>query len=144
MKTIRCKNKKIVICLIKFSLLYSSSKGGLCMLNQVILVGRLTKDPEVVKTDSGKKISTVTLAVQRSFKNSNGIYETDFINCVLWEAIASNTSEYCHKGDIVGVKGRLQTRTYEKEDKTTHYVIEVVAEKVTFLSNKKTEEQENP
>lgn len=114
------------------------------MLNQVILVGRLTKDPEVVKTESGKKISTVTLAVQRSFKNSNGIYETDFINCILWEAIASNTSEYCHKGDIVGVKGRLQTRTYETEDKTTHYVLEVVAEKVTFLSNKKTEEKENP
>ena len=114
------------------------------MLNQVVLVGRLTKDPEVVKTDSGKKISTVTLAVQRSFKNSNGIYETDFINCILWEAIASNTSEYCHKGDIVGVKGRLQTRTYESEDKTTRYVIEVVAEKVTFLSSKKTEEQENP
>ena len=110
------------------------------MLNQVVLVGRLTKDPEVITTESGKKASTVTLAVQRTYKNSNGIYEADFINCILWDAIAANTSEYCHKGDIVGVKGRLQSRTYETSDNTTKFVLEVIAEKVTFLSSKKQEE----
>lgn len=107
------------------------------MLNQVVLVGRLTKDPEVVTTESGKKASTITLAVQRTFKNTEGLYETDFINCVLWDAIAANTQEYCRKGDIVGVKGRLQVRTYEDKENKTHQKIEVVAEKVTFLSNKK-------
>lgn len=110
------------------------------MLNQVVLVGRLTKDPEVITTESGKKASTVTLAVQRTYKNADGIYEADFINCILWDAIAANTSEYCHKGDIVGVKGRIQSRKYETSDKTTKFVIEVIAEKVTFLSSKKTEE----
>lgn len=110
------------------------------MLNQVVLVGRLTKDPEVIVTEKGKKISSVTLAVQRTYKNVDGIYETDFINCLLWDAIASNTKEYCHKGDIVGIKGRIQARNYEDKENKTHYVIEVIAEKVTFLSNKKTDE----
>lgn len=112
------------------------------MLNQVVLVGRLTKDPEVVQTESGKKVSTITLAVQRTYKNVDGIYETDFINCILWEAIASNTKEYCRKGDIVGVKGRLQSKIYEDKENKTRYIVEVIAEKVTFLSNKK-EEKEN-
>lgn len=112
------------------------------MLNQVVLVGRLTKDPEVVTTESGKKVSTITLAVQRTFKNSEGLYETDFINCVLWDAIAYNTQEYCHKGDIVGVKGRLQIRSYEDKENKTHQKLEVVAEKVTFLSSKKEDKEE--
>jgi len=112
------------------------------MLNQVVLVGRLTKDPEVITTESGKKASTVTLAVQRTYKNSNGIYEADFINCILWDAIAANTSEYCHKGDIVGVKGRIQTENYEVDgDKRKHTTI--VAEKVTFLSSSKSKDNED-
>ena len=112
------------------------------MLNQVVLVGRLTKDPEVITTESGKKVSTITLAVQRTFKNSNGLYETDFINCVLWDAIAANTNEYCHKGDVVGVKGRLQVRSYEDNENKTHQKLEVVAEKVTFLSSKREDKEE--
>lgn len=112
------------------------------MLNQVVLVGRLTKNPEVISTESGKKVSTITLAVQRTFKNSDGLYETDFINCVLWDAIAANTREYCRKGDVVGVKGRLQVRSYEDKENKTHQKIEVVAEKVTFLSNKKEDKTE--
>lgn len=105
------------------------------MLNQVVLVGRLTEDPTVTQTETGKKYTSIVLAVQRAFKNSEGIYETDFIRCVLWNGIASNTSEFCHTGDILGVKGRLQNRSYETEDKETKYITEVVAERVTFLSS---------
>jgi single-strand DNA-binding protein len=107
------------------------------MLNQVVLVGRLVQNPEILPLENGKKKSSITLAVSRSFKNVDGEYETDFINCVLWNGIAENTCEYCKKGDIVGVKGRIQTRTVEQEDNQKKYYVEVVAEKVTFLSNKK-------
>ena len=109
------------------------------MLNQVVLVGRLTSDPEIITTENGKKMSTINIAVQRSYKNMDGLYETDFIRCILWNGVASSTHEYCHSGDIVGVKGRLQTRSYEKDDEKK-YVMEVIADKVTFLSNKKAEE----
>jgi len=112
------------------------------MLNQVVLVGRLTSDPELETTESGKKVTYITLAVQRTFKNSDGIYEADFIRCILWNAIASNTTEYCHKGDIVGVKGRIQTGSYDDKDGNKKYTTEVIAEKVTFLSSKKTEAEE--
>lgn len=112
------------------------------MLNQVVLVGRLTKDPEVAKTESNKNYSQIVLAVPRSFKNMSGEYETDFISCTLWEAVAKSTAEYCHKGDIVGVKGRIQTRTIEKEDGTKKYITEVVAEKVSFLSSNSNKEKQ--
>ena len=105
------------------------------MLNQVVLVGRLTKNPEVTTTESGKKMSYITLAVQRPFKNVDGIYETDFISCVLWNMIAENTAQYCKTGDIVGVKGRIQTDNYEAEDGSTKYVTQVMAEKISFLSS---------
>jgi len=104
------------------------------MLNQAVLVGRLVRDPEVMETESGKKVSSVTVAVPRSFKNRDGEYETDFIECTLWSSIAESTANYCKKGDIIGVKGRIQTRSYEKEDEKK-YVTEVIAEKVTFLSS---------
>ena len=109
------------------------------MLNQVVLVGRLTRDIQLNKTDSGKKVATLNLAIPRSFKNMDGIYDTDFIDCILWDNVANNTAEYCHKGDIVGIKGRLQSRIIEKEDKKSN-TLEVVAEKVTFLSSKKEEQ----
>ena len=86
------------------------------MLNQIVLVGRLVKTPEVVKTDSDKEVSNITLAVPRSYKNINGEYETDYIDCVLWTGIAENTTEYCKKGDLLGVKGRVQTRVFETDD----------------------------
>ena len=105
-------------------------------MNQIVLVGRLTKDPEVIEKEN-KKLSTIVLAVQRPFKNVNGVYETDFIKCIMWNVIAENTSEYCHCGDVVGIKGRLQTDSYEDEDGNKKYVVEVIAEKVTFLSSKK-------
>ena len=109
------------------------------MLNQVVFVGRLTSDPEAVQLDGGHKKSIFNVAVPRSYKNSNGEYETDFIRCVLWDAIATSTAEYCHKGDIVGIKGRIQVTQYEEKNEKK-YLTEVVAEKVTFLSSKKQEE----
>lgn len=106
------------------------------MLNQIVLVGRLVKNPVLKETEQGKKHSFVTLAIPRSFKNADGSYDTDFIDCVLWDGIAKNTVEYCKKGDIIGVKGRLQSRKYEAND-TTKYIVEVIAEKVTFLTSRK-------
>lgn len=110
------------------------------MLNQSILVGRIVQEPEVRETDNGTKFTNLTLAVQRSFKNINGEYDTDFINCVLWKGIAENTAEYCKKGDLIGVRGRIQTRSYINENEEKKQAVEVVAEKVTFLSSKKTDE----
>ena len=109
------------------------------MVNQVVLVGRLTDDPVATQTINGKKYSSVIIAVPRNYKNSDGVYETDFIRCVLWNIIAENTSEYCHSGDIVGIKGRLQNRSYDDEGEKK-YITEVIAEKVTFLSSNRPEE----
>lgn len=109
------------------------------MLNQVVLVGRIVRKPELRESENGKKLSFITLAVPRSFKNMSGEYDTDFIDCVLWDNVAANTVEYCHKGDIVGVKGRLQSRIVEKETGNVSQLT-VVAEKVTFLSGKKADE----
>lgn len=106
------------------------------MLNQVILVGRLTRDIKINKTESGKKIANLSLAIPRSFKNMDGIYDTDYVDCILWDNVALNTSEYCHKGDIVGIKGRIQSRIVEHNEKKSN-ILEVVAEKVTFLTTKK-------
>lgn len=106
------------------------------MLNQVVLVGRLVQDLEVKKDENGKSVVNLTLAVPRPYKNSNGEYETDFISCLLYNAMADNTTEYCKKGDLLGIKGRLQTRKYEEND-VFKYVQEVVAEKVSFLSSNK-------
>ena len=106
------------------------------MLNQIVLVGRLVKDPVLKETEQGKKRSFITLAIPRSFKNAEGSYDTDFIDCILWDGIAKNTAEYCKKGDVIGVKGRLQSRKYEM-DNTTKFDIEVIAEKVTFLTSHK-------
>ena len=107
------------------------------MLNNVILVGRLVRTPELQITESGKKLSIVTLAVGRNYKNQNGEYDTDFLDCTLWTGIAENTSEYCKTGDIIGIKGRLQSVIIEKEDGSKFKKMEVVAEKVTFLSSAK-------
>lgn len=110
------------------------------MLNQAVLVGRIVKDPELRETDKGK-VTNITLAVPRSFKNMNGEYDTDFISCVLWKGIAESTTEYCKKGDLVGIKGRIQTRNVELEDETHKQFVEVIAEKVTFLSSKRKEDE---
>lgn len=99
------------------------------MLNQIVVVGRLTKNPEIKELENGKKVAEVTLAVPRSYKNVDGEYDTDFIDVVLYSGIAENTTEYCMKGDLIGIKGNI-TRLSGEEMK-------LVAERVTFLSSKK-------
>ena len=111
------------------------------MLNQLVLVGRLVKKPELRESENRNKYAYITLAVPRSFKNTDGQYDTDFIDCILWDTIATNTTEYCKKGDIVGIRGRLQTRIVEsKEEKHNEKTIEVVCERITFLSGKHKDE----
>ena len=106
------------------------------MLNQTVIVGRVVNEVKVNKTESERDVANITLAVPRSFKNADGEYDTDFIDVVLWGNIADNTAEYVKKGDLVGIKGRLQSREVEKYHEKFK-VLEVVAEKVTFLSSKK-------
>ncbi len=112
------------------------------MLNNAVIVGRIAQDPELKETDKGGKLTNITLAVPRSFKNASGEYETDFINCTLWRGIAENTVEYCKKGDLVGIKGRIQTSNYEDSEGNRKYTTEVVAEKVTFLSTNRSKTDE--
>ena len=101
------------------------------MLNQSIICGRLVQGPKKVELENGKVKVVITVAVTRSYKNVDGVYDTDFINCTLWNGIAENTTEYCKKGDLIGIRGRLQSN----EEK-----LEFIAEKVTFLSSKRNEE----
>lgn len=112
------------------------------MLNQVTLVGRIVQEPVVKKTESGKTVSNITIAVPRPYKNINGEYDTDFIPCTLWMGIAENTAEYCKKGDVVGVRGSIQTRISQIDENTKRQFVEVIAEKVTFLPNNRKEELE--
>ena len=104
------------------------------MLNQIILVGRIASDLEINETKDNRKEVIIKLAVQRNFKNENGIYEIDFIPCTLLNEIAENTVKYCKQSDLIGVRGRLQSN----ENKS----IVVIAEKVTFLSSKVSNETE--
>lgn len=106
------------------------------MINQVTLVGRLTRDPELNQTTEGTPVAHITLAVNRNFRNHNGEFDTDFVQCTLWRNAAENTYKYCRKGAVVGVTGRLQTRHYEGRDGKRVYVTEVVAETIRFLSTK--------
>ena len=112
------------------------------MLNQLVIVGRMVREPELYETETGRKVTSITLAVPRSYKNANGEYDTDFINCVLWQGVAENTTQYVKKGDLLGVKGRVQSRDRELEDGSKYTYLEVVAEKVTFLSSKPKEKNE--
>lgn len=104
-------------------------------MNNVTLVGRLTHEPEVKENTDGTFRTMINIAVARDYRNSDGVYEADFIKCVLWNGIASATKDYCHKGDVVGIKGKLQTHTYETEAKEKRQVLEVVVDKVTFISS---------
>ena len=107
------------------------------MLNQIVLVGRLTRDIKINKTENGRKVATISLAIPRSFKNMEGTYDTDFVDCVAFENIAENSATYCGKGDIVGVKGRVQSRIVERDVEKKENLVEIIAEKITFLSSKK-------
>lgn len=108
------------------------------MLNQAILVGRLVYDPELRTLDDGRNVTTITLAIQRGFKNAEtGEYDTDFIRCTLWTGIAESTVQYCQKGSVVGIKARLAQRHFEYEEGKTFSYPEVIAEKITFIHTKK-------
>lgn len=107
------------------------------MLNQVFLVGRLVSDLEINETEDKTKECIITLSVPRNYKNDDGIYETDYISLRLYNGIAENTMKYCKKGDLLGIKGRVQTK--QEENKNT---IEIIAEKITFLTNKSNKEEE--
>ena len=113
------------------------------MINQIILVGRLTGDPEIEEYENGKKRTIINIAVQRHFKNIDNIYETDFFRCVLWNGMASNTKNYCQRGDIVGVKGRVQNRSYVDSENNTRYITEIIAEKISFVSHAQRKENDN-
>ncbi|WP_099221625.1 single-stranded DNA-binding protein [Listeria costaricensis] len=106
------------------------------MMNRVVLVGRLTKDPELRYTPAGVAVATFTLAVNRTFTNQQGEREADFINCVVWRKPAENVANFLRKGSLAGVDGRVQTRNYEGQDGKRVYVTEVVAESVQFLEPK--------
>ncbi|KPL59334.1 single-stranded DNA-binding protein [Rossellomorea vietnamensis] len=106
------------------------------MINQVTLVGRLTKDPEARKTMEGKSVLSVTIAVNRPYKNQQGQVDADFVLCTIWNRAADNTEKYCRKGSVVGVTGRIQTRYFENDQGKRTYITEVVAENVRFLDSK--------
>src|SRR5919205_992953 len=108
-------------------------KELILMMNRVILVGRLTKDPELRYTPSGAAVATFTLAVNRTFSNQQGEREADFINCVVWRKQAENTANFLKKGSLAGVEGRIQTGSYEGQDGKRVYTTDVVADSVQFL-----------
>jgi single-strand DNA-binding protein len=112
-------------------------------MNRVVLVGRLTKDPDLRYTPNGVPVATFTLAVNRPFKKDNGEQEADFINVVVWRKPAENAANYLKKGSLAGVDGRIQTRNYEGQDGKRIYVTEVLAESVQFLEPKSRNENLN-
>ena len=106
------------------------------MINNVTLVGRLTRDPELKYTPSNIAITTFNLAVNRNFKGVNGEREADFINCLIWRKQAELLAEWCKKGNLVGITGRIQTRSYDNQQGQRVYVTEVVAETFQLLEKR--------
>ena len=107
-------------------------------MNKVCLVGRLTKDPELRNTTTGRGVCQFSIAVNRTFTNQNGQREADFINCVVWDKQAENLAKYMHKGSLISVDGRIQTRNYDDKDGKKVYVTEVLAQNIQFLESKGT------
>jgi single-strand DNA-binding protein len=114
----------------------TEEKELILMMNRVVLVGRLTKDPDLRYTPNGVPVATFTLAVNRPFSSQAGEREADFINCVVWRKPAENVANFLKKGSLAGVDGRIQTRNYEGQDGKRVYVTEVQAESVQFLEPK--------
>jgi single-strand DNA-binding protein len=113
------------------------------MINRVVLVGRLTKDPELRYTPSGVAMARFTLAVNRTFSNQQGEREADFINCVVWRKQAENTANFLKKGSLAGVEGRIQTGSYEGQDGKRVYTTDVVADSVQFLEPRNSSGERN-
>lgn len=110
------------------------------MLNNVVLVGRMTKDPELRYTPNNQAVATFSLAVNRNFKGQNGEREADFINCVIWRQQAENLANWAKKGALIGITGRIQTRSYENQQGQRVYVTEVVANDFQLLESRKDRE----
>ncbi len=106
------------------------------MINHVVVVGRLTRKPELKFTSTGTKYTQFSVATQRNFKNKSGEYEADFINCLMWRTAAENFVKFTDKGSLVGIEGRIQTRSYDKDGKPV-YITEVLAEGFSLLETKK-------
>lgn len=112
------------------------------MINRVILIGRLTKDPELRKTQSGMSTVSFVLAVSRQFKKE-GQSDSDFISCVAWNKTADLMAQYLHKGSLIGIEGRIQTRSYDNQQGQRVYITEVVTDTVQFLEPKNASTQQN-
>lgn len=110
------------------------------MINRTVLVGRLTKDPEIRYTQSGMAVANFTVAVNRQFTNANGEREADFISCIVWRKAAENFCNYTHKGSLVGIDGRIQTSSYEKEGQRV-YSTQVVVDSFSLLEPKQQSQQ---
>ncbi|UOQ44772.1 single-stranded DNA-binding protein [Halobacillus salinarum] len=106
------------------------------MLNRVVLVGRLTKDPDLRYTPNGVAVANFTVAVNRPFSNNQGDRDADFINCVVWRRAAENLANFMNKGSLVGVDGRIQSRSFDNQEGKRVFVTEVVADSVQFLESK--------
>lgn len=110
------------------------------MINNVVLVGRLTKDPDLRYTSGGQAVATFTLAVNRDFKNADGDREADFINCVIWRKPAETLANYTKKGSLIGIVGRIQTRNYENQQGQRVYVTEVMCDNFQMLESKNSQQ----
>lgn len=106
------------------------------MINRSVLVGRLTRDPELRYTNGGAAVATFTIVVNRQFTNQNGEREADFISCVIWRKAAENLTNFTHKGSLIGIDGHIQTRNYENQQGTRIYVTEVVVDNFSLLESR--------
>ena len=112
-------------------------------MNIVSLIGRMTKDPELRYTSKGQPVASFNLAINRPFKSNDNQQEADFIPCVVWGTKATNVEKYCSKGSLVGVNGRLQSRSYTNSHNQTVFVLEVICDSVQFLETKKNNDQKS-
>lgn len=106
------------------------------MINRAVVCGRLVRDPELRRTANGTPVTSFTLAVNRTFKNADGQQEADFLNCVAWNKTAEIVEQYCSKGNLVGVEGRLQSRSYQDNQGNNRTVVEIIADQVQFMMSK--------
>lgn len=110
------------------------------MINNVVLVGRLTRDVDMRYTQSGVAVGSFSIAVERNFKNANGERETDFVNCIIWRKAAENFARFTRKGSLVGVEGSIQTRNYENNQGQRVYVTEILVDNFSLLESKEVTE----
>ena len=110
------------------------------MINRVVLVGRMTRDPELRRTNTGSAVTSFTLALNRNYNSADGV-QADYIPCVVWNKVAENVEKYCSKGSLVGVEGRLRSRNYDNAQGQKVYVVEVVCDSVQFLETRAARER---